>query len=103
MTFYDPPAGAPAALGPGYFGQAFVAMHGSWNRAKRTGYKVVRVVMADGVPTGTYEDFATGFVGVDGRVWGRPVGVAVMRDGSLLIGEDENGTIWRVTPKKGVP
>ena len=78
-------------------------MHGSWNRAKRTGYKVVRAVMADGVPTGAYEDFATGFVGADGRVWGRPVGVAAMRDGSLLIGEDENGTIWRVTPKTGAP
>ncbi|WP_245501284.1 PQQ-dependent sugar dehydrogenase [Lichenibacterium minor] len=103
MNFYDPPVGAPAALGPAYSGQAFVAMHGSWNRAKRTGYKVVRVVMVDGVPTGEYEDFATGFVGADGRVWGRPVGVAVMRDGTLLIGEDENGTIWRVTPKKGAP
>ena len=103
MAFYDPPAGAPAALGPAYAGQAFVAMHGSWNRAKRTGYKVVRVVMADGVPTGAYEDFATGFVGADGRVWGRPVGVAVLRDGSLLIGEDENGTLWRVKPEKGAP
>ncbi|WP_237479118.1 PQQ-dependent sugar dehydrogenase [Lichenibacterium dinghuense] len=101
MSFYDPPAGAPAALGSAYAGQAFVAMHGSWNRAKRTGYKVVRAVMADGVPTGAYEDFATGFVGADGRVWGRPVGVAAMRDSSLLIGEDENGTIWRVTPKTG--
>lgn len=52
MNFYDPPVGAPAALGPAYSSQAFVAMHGSWNRAKRTGYKVVRVVMANDVPTG---------------------------------------------------
>ena len=103
MTFYDPLGDAPAALGPAYAGQAFVAMHGSWNRAKRTGYKVVRVVMANGAPTGEYEDFATGFVGADGRVWGRPVGVAVMRDGSLLIGEDENGTLWRVQPTKAAP
>lgn len=103
LTFYDPPAGAPAALGPAYAGQAFVAMHGSWNRARRTGYKVVRAVMADGKPTGAYEDFATGFVGADGRAWGRPVGVAALRDGSLLIGEDENGTIWRVAPRKAAP
>ncbi len=98
MTFYDPPADAPAALPRPYFGQAFVALHGSWNRAKRTGYKIVRVVMENDVPTGAYEDFATGFVDGDGRVWGRPVGVAVMRDGSLLIGEDENGTLWRIAP-----
>ena len=98
MALYDPPADAPAALGPAYSGQAFVALHGSWNRAKRTGYKVVRVVMENGVPTGAYEDFATGFVDRDGRVWGRPVGVAGMRDGSLLIGEDENGTLWRIAP-----
>ncbi len=98
MTFYDPPAGAPAALPPSYAGQAFVAMHGSWNRARRTGYKVVRVVIENGVPTGAYQDFATGFVDADGRVWGRPVGVAALRDGSLLIGEDQNGTLWRVAP-----
>ena len=103
MTFYEPPADAPAALGPAYSGQAFVAMHGSWNRARRTGYKVVMAVMENGVPTGAYEDFATGFVDAGGRVWGRPVGVAVMRDGSLLIGEDENGTLWRVQPEKGGP
>ena len=103
MTFYDPPVGAPAALGVAHSGQVFVAMHGSWNRAKRTGYKVVMALMADGVPTGAYEDFAIGFVDADGRVWGRPVGVAVMRDGSLLISEDENGTLWRVQPEKAAP
>ena len=103
MTFYDPPADAPAALGSAYSGQAFVAMHGSWNRGKRTGYKVVMALMADGVPTGAYEDFATGFVDANGRVWGRPVGVAVMRVGSLLISEDENGSLWRVQPKTAAP
>ena len=61
------------------------------------------MVMADGVPEGAYEDFATVFVGADGRIWSRPVGGAVMRDGSLLIGEDENATLWRVTPKTGLP
>jgi glucose/arabinose dehydrogenase len=80
-----------------YRGDAFVAAHGSWNRAKRTGYKIVRIRMKDNVPTGEYEDFVTGFVLDDRDVWGRPVGVAVAHDGALLISEDANGTIWRVT------
>jgi glucose/arabinose dehydrogenase len=80
-----------------YRGDGFVASHGSWNRDKRTGYKIVRIRMKDGVPTGEYEDFVTGFVLDDRDVWGRPVGVAVAHDGALLISEDANGTIWRVT------
>jgi glucose/arabinose dehydrogenase len=80
-----------------YRGDAFAAEHGSWNRAKRTGYKVVRIRLKDGVPTGEYEDFVTGFVVNDSEVWGRPVGVTVARDGALLISEDGNGTIWRVS------
>ncbi len=66
-----------------YRGDAFAAEHGSWNRSKRTGYKVVRIRLKDGVPTGEYEDFVTGFVVNDSEVWGRPVGVAVARDGAL--------------------
>jgi glucose/arabinose dehydrogenase len=80
-----------------YRGDAFAAEHGSWNRSKRTGYKVVRIKLKDGVPTGEYEDFVTGFVINDSEVWGRPVGVTVARDGALLISEDGNGTIWRVS------
>jgi glucose/arabinose dehydrogenase len=81
-----------------YKGSAFVAMHGSWNRDKRTGYKVVRLLFdAGGKPTGEYEDFMTGFVLSDSEVWGRPVGVAVANDGSLFVTEDGNGTIWRVS------
>lgn len=81
-----------------YKGSAFVAMHGSWNRERRTGYKVVRLLFDhDGKPTGEYEDFMTGFVISDKQVWGRPVGVAVAKDGSLFVSEDGNGTIWRVT------
>jgi glucose/arabinose dehydrogenase len=80
-----------------YRGDAFAAEHGSWNRSKRTGYKVVRIRMKDGVPTGEYEDFLTGFVIDDSNVWGRPVGVAVAHDGALLVSEDGNGTIWRVS------
>jgi hypothetical protein len=80
-----------------YRGDAFAAEHGSWNRSKRTGYKVVRIRLKDGVPTGEYEDFVTGFVVNDNDVWGRPVGVAVAKDGTLLISEDGNGTIWRIS------
>ena len=85
------------AWGDAYEGDAFVALHGSWNRNPRTGYKIVRLPMEDGVPTGAYEDFVTGFVIDDNSVWGRPVGVAVSPDGALYFSEDANGTIWRVT------
>jgi glucose/arabinose dehydrogenase len=84
-----------------YKGSAFVALHGSWNRTQRTGYKVVRLVFdSAGKPTGEYEDFMTGFVISDTRVWGRPVGVAVAQDGSLFVTEDGNGTIWRVSRQR---
>jgi hypothetical protein len=81
---------------PEYRGDGFAALHGSWNRSRRTGYKVIRVRLRDGVPTGEYEDFMTGFVVDDASVFGRPVAVAVARDGALLVGEDGNGTIWRI-------
>jgi glucose/arabinose dehydrogenase len=80
-----------------YRGDGFAAEHGSWNRARRTGYKVIRVIMRDGKATGEYEDFLTGFVTADGDVWGRPVGVAVAHDGALLVTEDGNGTVWRIS------
>jgi hypothetical protein len=80
-----------------YVGDGFAAEHGSWNRSKRTGYKVIRIRLKDGVPTGEYQDFVTGFVIEDSEVWGRPVGVAVAHDGALLVSEDGNGTIWRIT------
>jgi glucose/arabinose dehydrogenase len=80
-----------------YKGDAFVTMHGSWNRGKRAGYKVVRLHFEDGKPTGVVEDFMTGFVVSDDTVWGRPVGIAVGKDGSLFVTEDGGGTIWRVS------
>jgi glucose/arabinose dehydrogenase len=92
LTFYNGNA-FPAE----YVGDGFAAEHGSWNRSKRTGYKIVRIRLKDGVPTGEYQDFVTGFVISDSEVWGRPVGVAVAHDGALLVSEDGNGTIWRVT------
>jgi glucose/arabinose dehydrogenase len=82
-----------------YKGDAFVALHGSWNRSTLTGYKVVRLLMKDGKPTGAYEDFLVGFVGDDKSVWGRPVGVGMMRDGSLLVSDDGSNAIWRVSYK----
>jgi glucose/arabinose dehydrogenase len=84
-----------------YNGSAFVTMHGSWNRAQRTGYKVVRLLFdGAGKPTGEYEDFMTGFVISDKQVGGRPIGVAVAQDGSLFVTEDGNGTIWRVSHQR---
>ena len=92
MTFYNS-GQFPAE----YRGDVFAAFHGSWNRSRRTGYKVVRIFLKNDQPTGAYEDFLTGFVISDSDVWGRPVGVAVAQDGSLLVSEDGNGSIWRVS------
>ena len=94
LTFYE-----AAQFPPQYRGDAFVALHGSWNRAKRTGYKVVRLLFKDGRPTGAYEDFLVGLVADDSSVWGRPVDVAVARDGALLVTDDGGGVIWRVAYK----
>jgi len=82
-----------------YKGDVFVALHGSWNRATRTGYKIVRVRMKNGVPTGEYDDFVTGFLLPNGTVWGRPVGVTVAADGALIFSDDGSGTLWRVAYK----
>jgi glucose/arabinose dehydrogenase len=95
LTFYTA-KGGPSLFPAAYRGDAFVALHGSWNRSKRTGYKVVRLKVKNGVPTGAYEDFLTGFVADDKGVWGRPVGVAVAHDGALLVTDDANGAVWRV-------
>ena len=85
-----------------YKGDIFAAFHGSWNRTKRTGYKIVRVLFdhATGKALGEYEDFVIGFVTSRGDVCGRPVGIAVAKDGALLFSEDGNSTIWRVSYTK---
>jgi glucose/arabinose dehydrogenase len=88
-----------------YRGDAFVALHGSWNRTQRTGYKIIRIRFKNGKPVGGYEDFITGWMlGPNNRdVWGRPVGLLMLRDGSMLITDDGANKIWRVTyraPKK---
>jgi len=85
-----------------YRGRAFVALHGSWNRARRTGYKVISIPFKNGRPTGGYDDFVAGWMPSEANrsVWGRPVGLLVLGDGSLLISDDGGGKIWRVTYKK---
>ena len=86
-----------------YKGDAFVALHGSWNAGVPTGYKVVRVKFANGEPAGGYDNFATGFweQGAEtAQVWGRPVGLAVAKDGSLLIADDAGKAVWRVSYRK---
>jgi len=97
LVFYDGEQ-FPAA----YKGDIFAAFHGSWNKTRRTGYKIVRVPFdkTSGKAQGDYEDFVTGFVTTEGNVWGRPVGITVAKDGSLLFSEDGNKTIWRVSYPK---
>lgn len=82
-----------------YRGSLFVALHGSWNREPRTGYKIVRVPFRNGKPAGGYDDFLAGWSPdpTARRVWGRPVGLLVLPDGSLLVSDDGAGVIWRVS------
>jgi glucose/arabinose dehydrogenase len=80
-----------------FHGWIFAAEHGSWNREPRGGYEVIAVPVVNKKATGEYEDFLTGFVLPDGKVWGRPVGIVVAKDGSLLVSDDGSNSIWRVT------
>ncbi len=82
-----------------YHGDGFAAEHGSWNRAVRSGYEVIRLPMKDGHATGEYEDFLTGFVLPNGDVWGRPVGVSTAADGSLFVTDDGSKSIGHVIYK----
>ena len=100
MVVYQAPKGARFAFPKEYEGDIFLALHGSWNRGMRTGYKVVRVPMKNGVPTGQYQDFMTGTVLSDRDVWGRPAAVEVAADGALLVVDDGGGVVWRITPEK---
>jgi glucose/arabinose dehydrogenase len=93
FTFYD-----GKMLPSEYKGDIFASEHGSWNKAVRVGYELIRVPLHQtGHASGEYEDFLTGFVLPDGNVWGRPVGVAVAPDGSLLVSDDGSNSIWRVS------
>jgi glucose/arabinose dehydrogenase len=79
---------------------AFIGQHGSWNRKPYAGYKVIFVPFANGVPSGQPRDILTGFLNADGEAQGRPVGVAIDKQGALLVADDVGNTIWRVTPKR---
>jgi glucose/arabinose dehydrogenase/mono/diheme cytochrome c family protein len=93
MTFYEGKQ-FPAE----YRGDIFAAEHGSWNRSVRVGYELIRVPLHQtGHASGEYEDFLTGFVVDNGHVWGRPVGVTVAPDGSLLVTDDGSNSIWRIS------
>jgi glucose/arabinose dehydrogenase/mono/diheme cytochrome c family protein len=84
-----------------YHEDIFAAQHGSWNKAARTGYEVIRVPLhQSGKASGEYQDFLTGFVLDSGDVWGRPVGVTTAPDGSLLVTDDGTNSIWRVSYPK---
>ncbi len=98
FTFYD-----GRTLPERYRGGAFVSRHGSWNRAEFSGYDVIFVPFADGRPSGPLQPFLTGFVRDEARkeVHGRPCGLAVLADGSLLVADDAGDTIWRVRAKEG--
>lgn len=91
MTFYTGDQFPPA-----YRHVAFAAQHGSWNRKRRTGYKVIYLPLQEGRATGEYVDFMTGFVTPEGDVWGRPVAVTVGRDGSLFVTDDAGLLVWRI-------
>ena len=93
MTFYPSAGQFPAD----YRGDGFAAEHGSWNRANRAGYEVIRIPMHSGRADGSYEDFLTGFVTSDGQVWGRPVGVTIAKDGSMFVTDDGTRSVWHVT------
>jgi glucose/arabinose dehydrogenase len=92
MTFYTGQQ-FPAA----YRMNGFAAEHGSWNRSRRTGYKVIVVPLEKGVPKGEYVDFMTGFVTAEGDVWGRPVAVTVGSDGALYVTDDGGSCVWKVS------
>jgi glucose/arabinose dehydrogenase/cytochrome c2 len=98
LTFYTATSGA-SAFPKEYLGEGFAVLHGSWNRAFRTGHKVVRVRMKNGVPTGEYDDFLTGFIVDDGNAWGRPVALLVNKDGSLLLTDDGANIVYRISYK----
>jgi glucose/arabinose dehydrogenase len=97
LAFYD-----AKAFPTRYQGGAFIGMHGSWNRSNMVGFKVAFVPFTGGMPSGPIEDILTGFVANKDKfeAFGRPVGVTVAPDGSLLVADDSGGRIWQVSAKK---
>ncbi|GHA63581.1 PQQ-dependent sugar dehydrogenase [Pontibacter akesuensis] len=96
LAFYD-----QEAFPQKYHNGAFIGQHGSWRRSELVGYRIVFVPFENGKPSGPPEDFLTGFFAdkADGKVYGRPVGITVLPDGSMLVADDTSNTIWRVSAK----
>jgi glucose/arabinose dehydrogenase len=92
LAFYD------GKLMPQFANGALIGQHGSWNRDPRSGYKLIFVPFANGVPNGPPQDVLTGFLSREGTAYGRPVGVAVDKQGAILLADDVGNIIWRVTP-----
>ena len=83
-----------------YVNGAFIGQHGSWNRTPHSGYKVIFVPFTDGKPSGPPRDILTGFLSIEKKAFGRPVGVAINKEGALLVADDVGNAVWRVTPEK---
>jgi glucose/arabinose dehydrogenase/cytochrome c2 len=96
LEFYPVQPSGASAFPAEYAGDGFAVLHGSWNRAHPTGSKIVQVPIENGVPTGEYVDFLTGFITDEGR-WGRPVALTVMNDGSLLLSDDGANIVYRIS------
>ena len=97
LAFYD-----AGTFPQRYRGGAFIGMHGSWNRSKMVGYRVAFIPFANGKPSGPMEDILTGFIASESKfeAYGRPVGVTVTPDGSLLVADDSGDKVWRVSLKR---
>ncbi len=93
LAFYE------GSLLPQYQHGALIGQHGSWNRKPHSGYKVIFVPFANGMPSGPPQDVLTGFLSADGHAYGRPVGVAVDGAGAILVADDVGNIIWRFTPR----
>jgi glucose/arabinose dehydrogenase len=92
LAFYN------ANLLPQFKNGALIGQHGSWNRKPYSGYKLIFVPFADGKPSGPPQDVLTGFLSKDGKAYGRPVGVAVDKQGAILLADDVGNIVWRITP-----
>lgn len=97
IVFYPQEPSGPSAFPEEYAGQGFAVLHGSWNRAHRTGHKVVQIPIENGEPTGEYIDFLVGFITEDGDAWGRPVAITVAQDGSMLLSDDGANLVYRIS------
>lgn len=97
IVFYPRQQSGNSAFPAEYAGQGFAVLHGSWNRAHRTGHKVVMLPIENGEPTGEYIDFLVGFIDEEAGPWGRPVAITVAQDGSLLLSDDGASVVYRIS------